>query len=214
MRAAPSPPELSAHDEATLSFYAREAPFYSASGPGGASGHLAGFLRRLAPGACVLELGCGGGPDSEEILAHGFQLASTGGVFEIARRAETRIGQLVRVMRFGDLSAVEAYDAVWANASLLHVPHPALQTILSNIFRALRPGGIHFASFKGGGCEGRDSLGRYFNYLSIEVSAAYKRQSGTCYPQLNTWVAVTMGAKVRRSGSPCASLSCNGSSAR
>ena len=39
-------------DEATLAWYEREAPRYTASGTQGQSRHLDGFLDRLAPGAC------------------------------------------------------------------------------------------------------------------------------------------------------------------
>lgn len=174
----PSSSGHAASDQATLGFYADEAPVYVASGPGSASRHLDAFLQLLAPGARILELGCGGGRDSEEMLARGFQLDATDGVPEIARKAEERIGRPVRVMRFDELEAVDEYDGVWAHASLLHVPRPALPGILSLVFRALKPGGAHFANFKGGGCEGRDALGRYFNYLTAdEVSAAYRRSA-------------------------------------
>ncbi len=81
-------------------------------------------------------------------------------------------------MRFDELDAVDKYDGVWAHASLLHVPRVALPGVLSLVFRALKPGGVHFASFKGGGCEGRDGLGRYFNYLTAdEVRAAFRRSA-------------------------------------
>ena len=174
----PSSSYHAARDQATLGFYADEAPVYLASGPGGASRHLDAFLRLLAPGARILELGCGGGRDSEEMLARGFQVDATDGVPEIARKAAQRIGRPVRVLRFDELDAVDEYDGVWAQASLLHVPRPALPGILSLVFQALKPGGVHFASFKGGGCEGRDAFGRYFNYLTVdEVSAAYRRSA-------------------------------------
>jgi SAM-dependent methyltransferase len=167
-----------ARDEATLGFYANEAPVYTASGPGSVSRHLDAFLQFLSPGARILELGCGGGRDSEEILARGFQLDATDGVEEIARKAEARIGRPVRVMRFDELDAVDEYDGVWAHASLLHIPRPALPSVLSLVFRALKPGGVHFANFKGGDCEGRDVFGRYVNYLSAdEVRAAYQRSA-------------------------------------
>lgn len=179
---ASSPPSNSGHaalDQTTLDFYADEAPVYAASGPNGASRHLDAFLQHLPPGARILELGCGGGRDSQEMLARGFQVDPTDGVSEIARQAEARIGRPVRVMRFNELDAANEYDGVWANASLLHVPRPALSSILSLVFRALRPGGLHFANFKAGGREGRDAYGRYFNYLTAdEVSAAYSRSAG------------------------------------
>jgi SAM-dependent methyltransferase len=175
---APMPPGPAARDAATLRFYADEAPVYAASGPGGASRRLNPFLDLLAPGARILELGCGGGRDSEAMLARGFDVDATDGVEEIARQAEKRIARRVRVMRFDELDSVAEYDAVWAHASLLHVPRPALPSVLFGVFRALKPGGLHFANFKAGRAEGRDRFGRYFNYLSAEdVHAAYRRSA-------------------------------------
>lgn len=152
-------------DAATLEFYAREAPVYVASGRDGASRWLAGFLALLPVGARVLELGCGGGRDAAAMLAAGFAVQATDGSPAIAAKAAERLGQAVEVMRFDELSAVAAFDAVWANASLLHVPRAALPGVLAKIYRALTPGGLHFASYKGGRIEGRDRFGRYFNHL-------------------------------------------------
>lgn len=163
-----------AFDPATLAFYAAEAPVYIASGAQGRSRFLDDFLDRLSPGASILELGCGGGRDSEHMIARGFAVDPTDGVAEIAAKAAARLGRPVRVLRFDELDAVEQYDAVWAHASLLHVPRDALPDILARIRRSLRPGGWHFANFKGGGSEGRDGHGRYFSYLTAaQLSDAY-----------------------------------------
>jgi SAM-dependent methyltransferase len=165
----------SAFDPATLDFYAQEAPVYTASGKDGSFGHLEPFLALLAPGASILELGCGGGYDAAFMLARGFEVDATDGVAAMAVKAEAYIGRPVRVMRFHELHAVERYDAVVAAASPLHVPRAGLSEILARIYRALRPGGWHIASFKGGGIEGRDRFGRYFNYLNAtEAEAAYR----------------------------------------
>lgn len=152
-------------DPRTLEFYAAEAPVYAASGKDGVARALDPFLDRLPPGAAILELGCGGGRDAAHMIARGFAVDPTDGVPEIAARAAAKLGRPVRVLRFGDLDAEQGYDAVWAAASLLHVPRPDLSGVISRIHRALRPGGWHFASYKGGGVEGRDRFGRYFNYL-------------------------------------------------
>ena len=69
----------------------------------------------------------------------------------MAAKAEARLGRPVKVMRFDELSEVETYDAVWANASLLHVPRGALGDVLALVFAALKPNGLHFASYKAGG---------------------------------------------------------------
>jgi len=163
------------HDADTLRFYADEAPVYTASGPQGASRHLSAFLDRLQPGSRILELGCGGGRDAETMIRRGFVVDATDGSAEIAQKAQQRIGKLVRVMRFDELNADEEFDAIWAHASLLHVPRSGLPAVLRLVWRALRPGGLHGASFKAGGLEGRDHFGRYFNYLDLpELLAAYR----------------------------------------
>lgn len=163
------------HDGATLRFYADTAATYAAKARAGANRRLEGFLARLTPGARILGLGCGDGRDSEVMLARGFDVDPTDGSDAMARQAEVRLGRPVRVVRFDTLEAVEAYDGVWASASLLHAPRMALPDILARIFRALKPGGAHFATYKTGEAEGRDGLGRYFNYLSAdEIEAAYR----------------------------------------
>lgn len=165
---------MSGYDSRTLAFYSAEAPVYAASGPSGVSRHLDAFLDRLPPGADILELGCGGGTDAAHMIARGFAVDPTDGVAAVAAKAQARIGVPVRVMRFDELDAVGRYDAVWAAGSLLHVPRGDLIEVIRRIYRALRPGGLHFASYKGGGREGRDQAGRYFNYLALaEVESAY-----------------------------------------
>ncbi len=70
-------------------------------------------------------------------------------------------------MRFDELTACESYDAVWAHACLLHLPRQNVPDVLARIYRALKPGGWHFANFKLGDedhpDEGRDPLGRWAN---------------------------------------------------
>lgn len=167
-----------AHDDQTLHFYSSFAPTYIASGPGGASRHLPEFLANLRPNSRILELGCGGGRDAQAMIAAGHHVDPTDGVPEIARKAEALLQRPVRVMRFEDLDAQDAYDAVWANASLLHVARPALPGILGKIRNALRPGGLHHATYKAGGQEGRDRQGRYFNYLSSEQASEMYERAG------------------------------------
>jgi SAM-dependent methyltransferase len=152
-------------DAETLAYYRRHTPIYAAGGPGGVSRCLARFLSMLPDGARILELGCGGGIDAEAMIAAGFEVDATEAIAEIAKKAERRLGRPVRVMRFDQLDADADYDAVWASASLIHVPRPALPDVLRLVFRALKPGGLHFATYKSGGEEGRDRSGRYYNYL-------------------------------------------------
>lgn len=151
------------HDADTLAFYDREASAY-ANRRDQAGPHLAAFLERLVPGARILELGCGGGQDASAMIAAGFDVTPTDGSAGLAREAERRLGRPVRVMKFEELDEAGAFDAVWANACLLHVPEGGLADILARIHRALRPGGRFHAGFKAGDGGARDSLGRYYNF--------------------------------------------------
>ena len=157
-----------AADPATIAFYEERAPHYTMSFGQAPSRHLDPFLDRLAPGARILELGCGGGRDSARMIERGFDLDATDGVAAMVRKANERWHVGARVMRFEQLDAHADYDAVWAHACLLHVARADLPGILAAIRRGLRSGGWHFANFKLGDGEGRDLLGRLHNFPSPE----------------------------------------------
>lgn len=152
------------YDPATFAFYEREAQVYAARPHDGQFPQLWRFLEDLAPGAEILELGCGGGRDAAEMIRLGYRVTPTDGSPAMAAKAEQRLGRPVRVMTFDALEAEQAYDAVWASASLLHARAAALPDIFARIRRALRPGGRFCAGFKGGDGEGYDRLGRYYNF--------------------------------------------------
>jgi SAM-dependent methyltransferase len=150
-------------DEETLQFYRSNAEAY-AKREIAVHTRLTRFLALLVPGAAILELGCGAGAASAEMLAKGFDIRPTDGSPEMAAEASRRLGRPVETLLFHDLDEVEAYDGVWANACLLHVPRQELKQILTLIWRALKPGGYFYASFKTGDADGRDTLNRYYNY--------------------------------------------------
>lgn len=157
---------MSGSDTATLGFYANEAETYATRRRDADLRRLDRFAALLPAGAAVLELGCGGGQDSEALLVRGLAVTATDGSPELAAQAQQRLGRPVSVLLFEDLAAKAAYDGVWANACLLHVPRQALPAIIAKVHRALRPGGVFYASFKAGEAEGRDRFGRYYNYPS------------------------------------------------
>lgn len=165
-------------DPATLAFYSAEAPTYVTARPEAVWHQLPDFLVRLPTGASILELGSGAGIDAAFMIAQGFAVEPTDGVAEMAAQAEARLGRPVRVMRFDEIDAVERYDAVVANASLLHVPRAGLPDILARMWHALVPGGWHLASYKTGGDEGYDEFGRYYNRPSAEQAGAAYRSAG------------------------------------
>ena len=128
-------------DEATLQFYRGNAEAYAGREITSRQARLTAFLARLPPGAAILELGCGAGGDTAEMLARGFNVRPTDGSPEMADVASRRLGRTVETLLFHDLDDVEAYEGVWANACLLHVPRNELADILRLIWRALKPAG-------------------------------------------------------------------------
>ncbi|WP_298243496.1 bifunctional 2-polyprenyl-6-hydroxyphenol methylase/3-demethylubiquinol 3-O-methyltransferase UbiG [uncultured Bradyrhizobium sp.] len=174
-------------DEETLQFYRGNAEAYARREITSRQARLTAFLDRLAPGASILELGCGAGGDTAEILSRGFAVRPTDGSPEMAEVASRRLGRPVETLLFEQLDATEAYDAVWANACLLHVPRPELAGVLARIWRALKPAGHFYASYKAGDVDGRDTLNRYYNYPSPDWLRA-------TYSEAGRWSGVTIDA--------------------
>lgn len=160
------PDDTPPHDTGTLDFYAREAVAYASRSRGSPSERIGRFVDHLPAGAAILELGCGGGIDTTRLATLGFKVTPTDGCAEMAAEAERRTGIPVRVMRFDELDAEDAFMGVWANACLLHVPSKALAGVIRRIHRSMTSGGAFYASFKAGTRPGRDGLGRYYSYPS------------------------------------------------
>jgi SAM-dependent methyltransferase len=165
-------------DDATIRFYRDNAAEY-VKRPQRSFARLYAFVSELPTGAKILELGCGSGRHSAEMIAAGFDVRPTDGSPEMAAEAARRLGRLVEVLRFDDLDEREKYDAVWASACLLHVPKADLQGVLARIWRALKSTGLFYASFKEGSTDGRDTIGRYYNYPSEEWLKDCYRNSGS-----------------------------------
>ena len=179
---------MKARDDETIAFYAREAQAYTTRGIEAEHRHLQRFMATLPARGSVLELGCGAGQDSEAMLAAGFDVTPTDGTPEIALAAERRLGRPVKVLLFDEIAEVEAFDGVWANACLLHVPRSELPAIFGRIHAALKLRGTFYASFKTGAAEGRDRFGRYYNYPDTDFLRTVLSE--------RRWVAIDIAAEV------------------
>lgn len=164
-------------DDRTLDFYARNAAQYVQHGAEAPSRYLLSFVAALPAHARVLELGSGSGRDAAFMLSQGVDIYPSDASSQLAREAESRVGRAVRLLRFNELEEAEAYDAIWASASLLHAPASELSDDLARIHRALRPTGLFVASFKAGTGEGRDELGRYYNYPDADTLLTHYREA-------------------------------------
>ncbi len=108
------------------------------------------FLTFVPAGGRILDAGCGSGRDSKAFLDAGYDVVSFDASEEMCRRASEYIGKPVLNMRFEDVAYEAEFDGIWACASLLHVPVEELPDVLKKMGRALKPGGVMYASFKYG----------------------------------------------------------------
>lgn len=108
------------------------------------------FLKHLPQQGRILDAGCGGGRDSRFFLSKGYEVVAFDGSLEMVKRASMLLGKEVLHLFFQDIAFSNEFTAVWANASLLHVPYEDLRGVMERFHKALLPSGILFASFKYG----------------------------------------------------------------
>ena len=152
----------------TLEYYDHNAEqFFKTTAEVDFTGTQDRFLRCLAPGSRILDLGCGSGRDTRYFLKKGYQVDATDGSAEICRLASEHTGIPVRQMLFNELDAEEEYDGIWACASILHLPEEELRDVMHRIGTALKEDGILYTSFKYGDFAGERN-GRYFRDFTEE----------------------------------------------
>ncbi len=133
------------------------------------------FLRKLKSPAHILDFGCGSGRDTKYFLLQGFQVDAIDGSAALCAAASRYTGIQVQNMLFQDLTAVEAYDGIWACASILHLPPGELKTVMRKMAIALKTDGIIYTGFKYGTFIGERN-GRFFTDMTEETFADLLRQ--------------------------------------
>lgn len=125
------------------------------------------FLAQLAPGARILDAGCGPGRDLRAFRERGYDAVGIDASASMVRLARVHAGAEVHHQRFQDVAWREVFDGIWACASLLHVPRSELAEVLALLADALKPDGVLYASFGWGRGE-REANGRRFTLLDSE----------------------------------------------
>lgn len=129
------------------------------------------FNKHLAPGARVLDAGCGSGRDAKAFLEMGYQVEAFDASPAMVELAREHTGLPVQLMTFADVDWKEEFDGIWCCASLLHVPAVELPEMMRRLADALKPGGVWYVSFKYGDGE-REVDGRRFtdmNKMELEI---------------------------------------------
>ena len=122
------------------------------------------FMKMIERDGKVLDLGCGTGTASRELLKNGFAPFPIDASLEMIKVAEALLEIKPRQISFDEIDEHDFYDAIWANFSLLHIKKNKFSDILKQLFLALKEEGILFFSLKRGVGERRDKLGRFYSY--------------------------------------------------
>ncbi len=90
------------------------------------------------------------GRDTLAFKKKGYQVEAIDYSAELVEKARELTGIEVRQQSFYELNEVAKYDGIWACASLLHCERDRLTEVLGRIFKALKPNGVCYMSFKYG----------------------------------------------------------------
>jgi SAM-dependent methyltransferase len=145
------------------------------------------FVAHLLPGASILDAGCGSGRDALAFDRAGYAVTAFDASPEMVRLATEHTGLTVLHLSFEKMTWLEAFDGVWASASLLHVARAALPDAFGRVVAALRPGGVAYASFKLGEDE-REVEGRRFTDMTERSLRALMEGAGLAVVDL--WVSL------------------------
>ena len=143
-------------------------------------------LPLLPPGASILDAACGSGRDAAYFKRRGYSVTAFDASETLCELASAYLNQDVHCLRFDEIEWEGVFDAVWACASLLHVPYSELPATFERLFAALKPGGGLYCSFKYGSGE-REFGGRTFTDMDESDLERTLNWTGLAF-ELETWV--------------------------
>ena len=149
------------------------------------------FAPHLKPGAQVLDLGCGPGVETIHFRNAGFHAVGMDFSTGMLQQAREQVGEGFGQADMRQLPLASAcFDAVWMQASLLHLPRVDAPRAVGEAYRVLRPGGLYYMSVKqGDGEEYLSNLGgqpRYFIYY--QPDEVRQLVTGAGFTIMNQWL--------------------------
>jgi SAM-dependent methyltransferase len=161
-------PELAEISRGTLAHYEADAEqFWEGTRDHDVSQNIDALLAAIATAGPfrILDFGCGPGRDLVDLIARGHEAVGLDGTPAFVEMARARTGAEVWHQDFLGLELPEAaFDGVFANASLFHVPTSELPRVLAELFDCVYPGGVLFASNPRGKNEEGWNRNRYGAY--------------------------------------------------
>ena len=138
-------------------------------------------------GRRVLDCGCGSGVQSKLLFEKGLEVVGLDLSLRMINEAKKRVPEAKFVV--GDMTKMEftdeAFDGVYARASLLHVPKNLIPKVLRSINKILKDGGILYLALKEGEGEGEvvderfgKKVRRFFSFFKTAEIKKLLSQSG------------------------------------
>lgn len=173
-----------ATDETLRAYEQRADRYFDASAPA-VSAEVAGLLdavvTRLRPGSHVLEVGTGPGREAAYLEERGLHVDRTDATAAFVERLRAN-GHDARLLDVRDGNLGGPYDAVLANAVLLHLDRAQARLAVEACRQAVRPGGLFALTLKDGDGESWSDakLGapRWFVYWREEALRAQLSDAG------------------------------------
>ncbi len=126
------------------------------------------FLKHVKPEGRIADVGAGSGRDLKYFLDRGYVAEGIDLSQELSQKAADYSGGKVMCVDICNWYPAEKYDAVWANASLLHLPQKEIEKFILRLSEILKPYGVAYISMKSGIVDGYDDVGRYFTDFTEE----------------------------------------------
>ncbi|MDD6512684.1 class I SAM-dependent methyltransferase [Sharpea azabuensis] len=131
------------------------------------------FEKYLKPNDHILDLGCGSGRDTKHFITN-YHVTALDPVKAFLNNVPENINKLnlnaTDIIKHEEL--YNSFDAIFACASLLHIPQEDLKEVFLGCYKILKDEGIMYVSFKYGDYVGiRD--GRYYIDLTKETIKDY-----------------------------------------
>jgi SAM-dependent methyltransferase len=144
------------------------------------------FISFFAPNAEILDVGCGSGFKAKYLSEHGLHVTGidfSDALIEIAKREVPHADFFVMDMKEVRTIAKQ-FDGIFAQASLLHIPHDEIGEVIKSLISKLKENGYLYVAVKGTHPDGPNEeikeendygyrYERFFSYFNLEELKAY-----------------------------------------